>query len=141
MELVTGARVLVAGEASAPAVVLDEPLSLWGGFDPATGRVVDRTHPQAGVSVAGAILVMPGGRGSSSSSAVLAEAARAGTAPAAVVLATPDDIIALGAIVAAELYGVEIPVVVAGAGGLARIRTGDPVVVRAGPGGAVIAPG
>ena len=46
---------------------------------------------------------MPSGRGSSSSSSVLAEAIRAGTAPAAIVLGEADPILALGAIVAREL--------------------------------------
>ena len=55
---------------------------------------------------------MPSGRGSSSSSSVLAEAIRAGTAPAAIVLGEADPILALGAIVARELYGTTIPVVV-----------------------------
>ncbi len=55
---------------------------------------------------------MPSGRGSSSSSYVLAEAIRAGKAPAAIVLREPDGIVALGAIVARELYGSTIPVIV-----------------------------
>lgn len=108
------ARTLVPGDASGPALVLDEPLSFWGGVDPTTGEIVDARHPQRGANVAGRILVMPSGRGSSSSSSVLAEAIRAGTAPAAIVLAEPDPILALGAIVARELYGRSIPVVVAG---------------------------
>jgi predicted aconitase with swiveling domain len=58
---------------------------------------------------------------------VLAEAIRAGTAPAGILLAEPDDIIAIGALVAAELYGTAIPVVVATAQGYATIRDGDQV--------------
>ena len=107
------AATLVAGEAQGRALVLDEPLSFWGGVDPTTGDIVDVHHPQRGAKVAGRVLVMPSGRGSSSSSSVLAEAIRAGTAPAAIVLAEPDPILALGAIVARELYEVEMPVVVA----------------------------
>jgi predicted aconitase with swiveling domain len=42
---------------------------------------------------------------------VLAEQIRAGSAPAAVLLVEPDVILALGAIVAAELYGTAVPVV------------------------------
>jgi predicted aconitase with swiveling domain len=106
-------RVLVAGSAEGDALLLDEPLSFWGGIDPATGTLIDARHPQRGERVAGRILVMPAGRGSSSSSSVLAEAVRAGTAPAAIVLLEPDPIVALGAIVARELYGATIPVVVA----------------------------
>jgi hypothetical protein len=111
---------------------LDEPLSLWGGMDPATGRVIDRRHPQAGQDVAGRVLLMPWGRGSSSSSSVLAEAVRAGTAPAAVVLLEPDPIVALGAMVAAELYGRQVPVVVLDEAAYGAIRTGDELVVEAG---------
>jgi predicted aconitase with swiveling domain len=112
------ARTLVAGHASGPALVLDEPLSFWGGVDPATGDIVDVHHPQRDANVAGRVLVMPSGRGSSSSSSVLAEAIRAGTAPAAIVLGEPDPILALGAIVARELYGRSLPVVVADISGL-----------------------
>ena len=105
-------RTLVAGYAIGIALVLDEPLSFWGGLDPATGALIDTHHPQLGVNLVGRVLVMPSGRGSSSSSYVLAEAIRAGTAPAAIVLREPDGIIALGAIVAHALYGVSPPVVV-----------------------------
>jgi len=105
------ARTLVPGDASGPALVLSEPLSFWGGVDPATGEVIDPHHPQHGASVRGTVLVMPGGRGSSSSSSVLAEAIRAGVGPAAIVLTEPDPIVALGAIVARELYGEIAPVV------------------------------
>lgn len=122
------ARTLVPGTARGAALVLDEPLSFWGGIDPATGDVIDVRHPQRGENVAGRVLVMPSGRGSSSSSSVLAESVRAGTAPAAIVLADPDPILALGAIVARELYGRTMPVVLAGESG---VRDGDVVLVRA----------
>ena len=125
-------RTLVAGFARGQALRLDEPLSLWGGMDPATGKVIDRRHPQAGEDVAGRVLLMPSGRGSSSSSSVLAEAVRAGTAPAAVILLEPDPIVVLGAVVAAELYGRRVPVVVLGEAAYGAIRSGDEVVVEAG---------
>lgn len=118
-------RVLVEGRASGPALVLDEPLSLWGGLDPATGEIVEANHPQRGASVTGRILVLPSGRGSSSSSTVLAEAIRLGTGPAGIVLGEPDDIIAIGALVAAELYGIHVPVVLAAPGPLADVVDGD----------------
>jgi len=107
------ARTLVPGTAEGRALVLDEPLSFWGGVDPETGDIIDLRHPQHGASVTGRILVMPSGRGSSSSSSVLAESIRAGTAPAAIVLGEADPILALAAIVARELYGKTTPVVVA----------------------------
>lgn len=107
-------RTLAAGRGAGDVLVLDEPLSFWGGLDAGTGRIVDVHHPQRGASVEGAVLVMPSGRGSSSSSSVLAEAIRAGVGPAAIVLAGTDPIVALGAIVADELYGAGVPVVVVG---------------------------
>jgi predicted aconitase with swiveling domain len=122
-------RTLVPGEAHGPALVLTEPLSFWGGLDPATGAIMDVHHPQRGAVVIGMVLVMPGGRGSSSSSSVLAEAIRAATAPAAIVLAEPDPIIALGAIVARELYGPSIPIVVLE---MKDLVTGNEVSVSAG---------
>jgi predicted aconitase with swiveling domain len=126
-------RTLVPGEARGPALVLSEALSFWGGLDPATGEIIDVHHPQRGAVVTGTVLVMPGGRGSSSSSSVFAEAIRAGTAPAAIVLAEPDAIIALGALVARELYGASLPVVVVE---LNDVRTGREVSVSAGEDGA-----
>ena len=58
------AATLVPGAASGPLLKLDEPLSFWGGLDPATGAIIDRLHPQRGARVAGRMLMMPGGRGS-----------------------------------------------------------------------------
>jgi predicted aconitase with swiveling domain len=121
---------LAPGAASAPATVLDEPLSLWGGFDPATGGLIDPHHRRRGVNLAGRVLVMPAARGSSSSSSVLAEAVRAGVAPSAIVLGEPDHILAIGAAVAEELYGIRVPIVVLAAGDLAAIRDDDTVTIH-----------
>lgn len=109
------------------ALVLGEPLSLWGGVDPATGAIIDAHHPQRGASVSGRVLVMPGGRGSSSSASVLAEAVRAGTAPSAIVLGEPDLILSIGSAVAEELYGVTVPVVVLPPANLEAIVDGQPI--------------
>jgi len=104
------AEVVVGGVASGPIVVLDEALSFWGGFDSATGAIVDAHHPQVGVNLAGTVVVVRSGRGSSSASSVIAEAARLGTGPCALVMRDADEIIATGAIVADELYGHVLPV-------------------------------
>jgi hypothetical protein len=108
------------------ALVLDEPLSLWGGMDPATGELIDVHHPQRGAILAGRVVVMPAGRGSSSSASVLAEAVRAGTAPAAFVLSEPDLILSIGAAVAEELYGVSVPILVLPADERRAIADGRP---------------
>jgi predicted aconitase with swiveling domain len=123
-------RTLVAGRATGTALVLDEPLSFWGGLDPATGDLIDTHHPQLGSNLAGRVLVMPSGRGSSSSSSVLAEALRAGTGPAAIVLRDPDEIVALGAVVARELYGIETPVIMVDADAYDALETGAIVEVH-----------
>ena len=119
--------------AQGAALVLDGPLSFWGGVDPASGRIIDPHHAQAGESVAGRVLVMPSGRGSSSSSSVLAECLANGTGPAAILLARPDGILLVGALVAAELGGPRCPVVVVDDATRRGIATGDQVVV--GPAG------
>lgn len=125
-------RALADGEADGRALVLHEPLSLWGGVDPATGLIVDARHPQRGASVSGRVLVMPAARGSSSSSSVLAEAMRAGTAPAAILLGEPDLILAVGAAVGEELYQRRVPIVQLVPADLATIPDGAPVSVREG---------
>jgi len=123
---------LVLGSASGTAAVLTEPLSLWGGLDPDTGTIIDAHHPQRGSVIAGNVLVMPFGRGSSSSTSTLLEAVRLGTHPIAIVLAEVDDILVLGAIVAKALYGIIVPVVVLPRSAYDLIRTGDEVEVAEG---------
>ncbi len=105
------AKTLLAGEATGDIAVLDEPLSFWGGFDVAKGKIVDQNHPQVNKILSNKILVMPSGRGSSSASSILAESLRRKTGPLAVVLKEADAILVLGAMVAKELYAVGCPVV------------------------------
>lgn len=105
-------RVLVPGRAVGAVVNLTEPLSLWGGFDVETGRIIDRNHPQVGVELTGRIVGMRHGRGSSSSSSVLAEGLRLGTAPAGFILEESDPILVIGALVAGRLYQASCPVLV-----------------------------
>ena len=125
-------RSLGPGAASGLALVLTEPLSLWGGLDPATGNIVDARHPQQGNVISRRVLVMPSGRGSSSSASVLAEATRLGTGPAAILIAEPDLILAIGAVVADELYGRRVPIVELEMADVAQIPDGARVVVESG---------
>lgn len=108
----------LAGEAAGQALVFSQALSFWGGIDAETGDVIDHSHPGLGQNVAGSILVMPSGRGSSSSSSVLAEAIRRGTAPAGILMERPDPILAVGAIVAEFLYDIRMPLVVCDIAGI-----------------------
>jgi predicted aconitase with swiveling domain len=134
-------RALFPGFAEGRALVLTEPLSFWGGVDAADGTIIDRHHPQAGETVRGRVLVMPSGRGSSSSSSVLAETIRAGTGPLAIVLVEPDGILALGALVAAKLYGTTTPVVVADDATYRSIASGMEIEIRRQDGGWEVAGG
>ena len=113
--------------------MLEAPLSFWGGVDP-SGRIVDVHHPQHGMELSGRVVAMRSGRGSSSSSSVLAEQIRAGTAPAALLLGEPDMMVTLGAIVAAELYGTAVPVIQVSFDRVAGLAGGTPaprIVVEA----------
>ncbi len=112
--------------------MLREPLSFYGGLAAQTGQIIDRSHPDLGRTVTGHVLVMPGGRGSSSSSSVLAEAIRLRTAPLAIVLARPDPIMVVGCLVPQILYGLYLPIIVCSIEGIAD---GDGVQVTCEVGG------
>lgn len=130
MERLTG-RPVVAGTAGGVALVAEQPLSFWGGLDPATGEVIDRRHHLSGRMVAGRVLVMPFSRGSSTTSSVLLELIRGEKAPAAIVTSGVDPMLALGSIVASELYDRSVPVIALEEEQYRRIREGDRVVVHA----------
>ncbi|TPM38171.1 DUF126 domain-containing protein [Mesorhizobium sp. B2-3-4] len=126
----------LAGSAEGRALVFSQPLSFWGGVDAESGEIIDHSHPGLGQNVAGRILVMPSGRGSSSSSSVLAEAIRRGTAPAGILLERPDPILAVGAIVAEFLYGIGMPLAVCDT---ASFVSGERIVIGIGDeGGAIV---
>lgn len=133
-------RTLHPGSGSGRVLKLDLPLSFWGGVD-ASGTVVDRHHPQVGAVVTGAVLAMSSGRGSSSSSSVLAELLRSGAGPAAILLTEPDAVVALGAIAAGELYGIRVPVVLVAAQTLQDLREGEAMEVEARARSARLLPG
>jgi len=127
--LTIAAHPLVAGTASGTVLKLGEPLSLWGGLEPTTGEITDRRHPQSGTIVTGRILVMPSGRGSSSASSILLEAVRLNTAPAAIITAEIDGILALGSVVARELYSNALPLLVVNSDDYTRLHDGQQVSI------------
>lgn len=104
------ARVLHAGTAVAPILRLEAPLSFWGGFEPLTGEIVDAHHPQRGIHITGKIVLMAASRGSGTAPGALAESIRRKTGPAALIMIEPDVNLAIGAEVAATLYGRAMPV-------------------------------
>jgi len=122
-------KVVIAGQAEGVALVTAEPLSFWGGIDTATGEIIDRRHERSGACVAGRVFVLPSERGSSTGSAVLLECVRAGVAPAAILTTRVAPIIALGAIIADEMYGKTVPMAVLTEADLSSIRDGDRVTL------------
>jgi predicted aconitase with swiveling domain len=136
--MLIAAQALTPGRASGPLLLLDEPLSFWGGLDLHSGTIVDRTHPQCGTVIANRIVAMKSSRGSSSSSSALVEIARMGLAPAAILLTRHDPILTIGALVAADLYGLEIPLLICAEASWPLLRNGMEVDIAAEDGGATI---
>jgi predicted aconitase/predicted aconitase with swiveling domain len=105
------ARSVLEGSASGPVVASSEALSFWGGVDPATGNVIDVHHPLHGTCLTGSILMMPTSRGSCTGSGVLLDLILGDRAPAALVFSEAEDVLTLGALIAAEMFGRSLPVV------------------------------
>jgi predicted aconitase/predicted aconitase with swiveling domain len=118
---VTG-RSLVAGAAEGALLFADIGLSFWGGVDPYSGEIIDRHHPLSGEYLAGRVLAIPSGRGSCTGSSVLMELISNGHAPAALVLAEPDEILTLGVLVAQTIFERSLPVLCIGREAFAALR-------------------
>ena len=117
-------RSLVAGAAQGALLFADVGLSFWGGVDSASGEVIDRHHPLSGEYLAGCVLAIPSGRGSCTGSSVLMELISNGHAPAALVLAEPDEILTLGVLVAQTIFERSLPVLCIGQEAFAALRGG-----------------
>ncbi|EGR50197.1 uncharacterized protein TRIREDRAFT_59073 [Trichoderma reesei QM6a] len=102
----------VHGKASGPLIASNLELSFWGGVDPQTSQVIDHHHPLSGEFLQDAILAIPSGRGSCSGSGVLLELLLSGKGPKALIFSRREDILTLGVVVAEEIFGRSIPVVV-----------------------------
>ncbi len=116
---------LVEGIASGPLLVSDMPLSFWGGYNQFTGEVIDRRHPLSGKIATGCVLAIPASKGSSTTTAVLLEAVRRGTAPTALITNQVDTFLVLASIVADELYQKSIPVLALDAEGFNLLSSGQ----------------
>lgn len=123
-------RSLVAGRGQGSLLHADLGLSFWGGVDPFSGEVIDRHHPLSGQSLAGRVLAIPSGRGSCTGSSVLLELILNGPAPAALVLAEPDEILTLGTLVAEHVFDVQLPVLCIGHAAFAELAAHAGASVR-----------
>jgi hypothetical protein len=122
MRVLTG-RVIKAGRAEGSALVSPEPIGFFGMIDAETGFVVEKGHPLAGESVAGRVLIFPTGKGSTVGSYSLYRLAKANLAPAAIINAESEPIVAVGAIIS------DIPML--DQVDITQIRTGDHVRIEA----------
>ncbi|HLE20485.1 MAG TPA: DUF126 domain-containing protein [Vicinamibacteria bacterium] len=139
MDRLIRGKALVAGAATGEALISDQPLSFWGGYDHRNGFIIDRRHPLNGESACGRILGIPYTRGSSTTTGVLVESVKAGTAPAAVVCNRTDAFLSLAAIVADEMYGVRIPIVLTTPEDFEALKSGQQVEIR--PDGTILIKG
>ena len=123
-------KVVVKGSARGRALVSSEPLSFWGGYDWKSGEIIDRRHSLSGMVAKGKILAVPFTRGSSTTTAVLLESIREGTAPNAIITTATDFFFALASVVADELYANPIPLIAVSEIDFAKLRTGDHLAVN-----------
>ena len=130
MERVINGKAVIRGQAQGVALVSDEPLSFWGGYDWQTGEITDRRHPLSGQIAAGRVLCLPFSRGSSTTTAVLLEAIRNETAPAAILTTASDFFFALASVVADELYTHPVPLIALESNDFARLNTGDQISIQ-----------
>lgn len=115
-------RTIKAGRGEGVALVSPEPIGFLGGVDPDTGMVIEPGHPLYGTCIAGRVLVFPTGKGSTVGSYTLYRLARNGLAPAAIVNAQSEAIVAVGAIIAGIPMVDQIDI--------GQIATGQHVVVE-----------
>jgi predicted aconitase with swiveling domain len=102
-----------------------EPLSFLGGVDAKTGLVIEKGHPLEGKSIAGKVLVFPNGKGSTVGAYVIYQLMKNGKAPAAIINAEADVMVASGAIISG------IPMVHKMLKDPLEIKDGQTVVVNA----------
>lgn len=121
---------LVKGSAHGSLLHSDEGLSFWGGTNASTGEIIDRHHPLSGEKLDGRILAIPSGRGSCSGSLALLELLVQGCGPSAIILERPDEILALGGLVAGTIFGVHIPLLVLNTHHFSKLRTGSNVIIN-----------
>ncbi len=115
-------RVIVEGRAEGEALVSREAIGFFGGVDPETGVVVEPGHELQGRSICRKILVFPTGKGSTVGSYTLYRLRKNGLAPAGIINAQSEAIVAVGAIIADIAMVDRIDV--------SKIETGDKVAIN-----------
>jgi predicted aconitase with swiveling domain len=96
--LIFRGRGISRGIGKGTLLVSPAPISFLSGVDPGTGIIVEKGHPLQGACMAGKVLAFSFGKGSTVGSYVLYALSRNGHAPAAIINAEAEPIIATGAI-------------------------------------------
>ena len=99
MSLILHGRNVVPGSVEGEALVSHEPISGWGGIDPARGVIIEPRHELFGVCFTGKILVFPSAKGSSGWSGFFQTTRLSGTAPIGMIIGRISAKSALGAVV------------------------------------------
>jgi predicted aconitase with swiveling domain len=126
-------RVVHAGHAEGEALVSPEPIGFFGGVDPDTGIVVESQHVLQGQSVTGRVLVFPTGKGSTVGSYTMYRLARGSLAPAAIVNAEADPVVAVGAVIADIPMIDQVDVSQISTGDWVKIQDGELLIRKEGP--------
>ena len=129
---------VVPGVAEGEVLRTSQPISFWGGVDPASGLINDPRHELFNRSVAGKVLVFPFGKGSSTGSLIILELARVSKSPAAIVNVRTEPILATGPIVCKHFYGKKIPILTLDENAFQMLQTGQHATVNATEGFIVI---
>ncbi len=102
---------IIGDEFEGELLILEEPISFWGGVDPQTGNIVDQNHPQCGHCIRCKLLVLPGTRGSTASPGALLEMISAGVGPKGFILTAEDSVCLVAASMCTALGHPAPPVV------------------------------
>lgn len=124
-------KIVFKGYAQGIALVTKDSLSFWGGINPSSGVIIDVHHELYGKSIKNKIFFFPRGAGSSSGCGVLMEMVRCNTNPAAIINIETESILALGPIIAEELYHRSFPMLNLEESIFKLIQTGDYIEIDA----------
>jgi predicted aconitase with swiveling domain len=131
MELTLKGCKIAPGKVHGEVLATNEPISFWGGVDPASGRIIDPRHELFGQEVCGKVLAFPYGKGSSTTSLIILELLRVAKAPAAIINIHTEPILATGPVVSRIFYNQGIPMITLKDSDFKRLKTGQQVVVDA----------
>ena len=122
---------ITPGLAWGEVLVTSEPISFWGGVDPASGRIIDPRHELFGQTVCGKVLAFPYGKGSSTTSLIVLELLQVGKAPVAIINVHTEPILATSPVVSRVFYGQSLPMITLAEKDFNLLSTGQQVLVDA----------